>query len=1051
MKIEKLAQITLKVFLILILVCMAGLGIIYVLMQRNPEELANRYLSDVAQKTGLDISFNSVHVTLLPLPAIGLGDLNIKGENIELNIAWIALRPSLENLLHGDFLPGHISIFRPKLYYKSQQSLCEPLNLFKEIGKSFPGKKSDNSPVKTLSSFLPFYCGVDLIQGYAQIKGVQSQIAILNNLEAKLEILESGILSGEFDFGYLRASDGKRLLYALESFSVKGETDIDNILEEPAHATVAGRIRTASVIGDTEFTLQLENSVTAWSANLDLKSHLNLQGTELPATLSGRVFSLADSNEIICRSTEFSLDADSGVMDLQFRLPTKSFEWQLKGNMALNRVSLTQWLGFARGLPPGLQMALDNITNARLDFILNNHSLKVTNISATATGALFEGEGGVPDFAKPVVVLDLKSKKANLGLAIPESLVKTVEPVNFPHEPLTPKTGKPLPEGEQGVDYDIKLAAATLIYGPLTINNANLRIYPGRMDTIRLEDVLLDGSGDFYGGSLKGHCILGADPSLPIYISYQAKNVNMANLARVLPELPVKKGIFQGEAKVFSKGKKLDEFLGNLDGPVNFSGSNVIFKALDREQISKLALNNQLKGAKLIKNGVSCMGKWGLEAALKEFSAVLNLDGRLNFDSDGLSLKSVPASMKISFKEKLGPIPRNSSYAFRGQLTGQSASSQFSLQKASLELPGVKVQGNVNINAKNANCQGEISANVTDLQKLAKAFSQNLSSVPPAFSRMEVKSGYILQGTSIKLQKLSLKSGHIQTSGTLEAQLKAVPSFTFDLSTNRIDWEKDFGNTKDSAKKDWDFSWLKEFNCKGKLKIDSFLGWGFTINDIGLPLELEKGKLAINSLTGVFCGAPMRAQVEAEFNKGVNFKTIVAAKEFKLEDVAKASKMESVLLGKASVDAVLSATLDHAGQLVSRLHGLWNLKVVSGSFQSRDKKGNLKGSPTMVDLARASGKISNGRLESKDLLLRNADMEVSGEGWLDLVSDKVDCKLNVNMKNVPDFPLYVYGPVNNPKTSIGAGKLVLNALGGITSGIGNLFGGLFRGIGNIFK
>lgn len=78
-------------------------------------------------------------------------------------------------------------------------------------------------------------------------------------------------------------------------------------------------------------------------------------------------------------------------------------------------------------------------------------------------------------------------------------------------------------------------------------------------------------------------------------------------------------------------------------------------------------------------------------------------------------------------------------------------------------------------------------------------------------------------------------------------------------------------------------------------------------------------------------------------------------------------------------------------------------------------------------------------------------MQVTGEGWLNLVSNKIDCKLNVDMKNMPEFPLYVYGPLAKPTTSIGAGKLVLNAIGGITTGIGNIFGSMFKAVGNAFR
>ncbi len=78
-------------------------------------------------------------------------------------------------------------------------------------------------------------------------------------------------------------------------------------------------------------------------------------------------------------------------------------------------------------------------------------------------------------------------------------------------------------------------------------------------------------------------------------------------------------------------------------------------------------------------------------------------------------------------------------------------------------------------------------------------------------------------------------------------------------------------------------------------------------------------------------------------------------------------------------------------------------------------------------------------------------MEVSGGGWLNLGTKQIECSLNVNMKGLPDFPLRVYGPLGQTKTSIGAGKMVLNAIGGITTGFIDILGGIAEGALKIFR
>lgn len=1051
MTFQKFFNYSLKAFIILLITCLTVLCATYIFMQRNPQELASKYLNEAAKKSGLVISFKSVHVTLLPLPAIGLADLNVQGNDFELNIAWLSLRPSLLKLLGGDFVPEHIIVLRPKFYFQSDALLNDP---FAFLGKMGLRSASEKQQIKKIDmpALLSASCSLDVIEAYSLFTGNENRKAILKSLDASLFLNEVGELSGTLDCGSFRLSKDLVQLFSLEAVKLNGYCDLNNFFGEKSQLALSGRTRIGSVLEYADFNANIEYSDYDWSGNLDIDAVLNLDGELLPAMYKGRIFSLADSMEIISRNSEFMVDADSGKMELSFHMPTSKRPWSLDGKVFFNRVSLTQWLGFARGLPPGLQLALDNITNASLQFSLNALSLKLENISATSTGATFTGNGSVSDFLNPVVELDLKSRQVNLGLAIPEALIKSPEAVYFPYEPLTPRSGIPLAAGESGVGYDIKLAADKLIYGPLVINNAKLRIYPGKMDVMRLEDVLLDGSGKFYGGTVKGHCILGADPSLPLYIKFQSANINMAALARALPVLPFTQGIFQGEGAVFSKGKRLPEFLANLDGPLKFTGSKVTLAALKNEQISNLEFKSQLSGADTTKNGINFGGKWNLDIYLSGLSAALEMNGKLGFDANGLIVKSVPSSMKFKFLEKTATIPKGRSLELKGQLSAQSNKGQYKLEQISLDVPGARIQGNALINAKVMDCSGKMNVKVQDTASLMRFFSgTEMDSLPPLFSKLSLESNYSANIKGIKLQKINLLAAELRVSGYMNVDLIQKPNIEFDLNATELDWEKSFASNKEKRKSSWDFSWLKSFNCRGKLKLGTFTGWGVNLSAIKIPLDLENGKLSIADMRADFYGSELKAQAEMDFEKALKFKTIISASEFKLEEAAKAQKLESVLMGRASIGATLSATLNGAGEMPGKLDGLWNFRVVSGSWQGRDKGGKLKGSPIRFDLARASGKMRNGRMESNDILLKNGDMQVSGEGWLNLVSNKIDCKLNVDMKNMPEFPLYVYGPVDNPTTSIGAGKLVLNAIGGISAGIGNLFGNLFKGLGNIFR
>ena len=151
-------------------------------------------------------------------------------------------------------------------------------------------------------------------------------------------------------------------------------------------------------------------------------------------------------------------------------------------------------------------------------------------------------------------------------------------------------------------------------------------------------------------------------------------------------------------------------------------------------------------------------------------------------------------------------------------------------------------------------------------------------------------------------------------------------------------------------------------------------------------------------------------------------------------DLAAASKDRggSVALGgQATINSEADADLTASGQMPARLNGKWRFNVHNGFYQSREKDGQLKGKPTRFDSTGSSGTVTHGLAKSGDFYLKGQDLTVTGGGWVDLNNETLDCNFTVNMKNLPEFPMRMYGSLDNSKTSIGAGKLLLNTLGGV--------------------
>ena len=242
----------------------------------------------------------------------------------------------------------------------------------------------------------------------------------------------------------------------------------------------------------------------------------------------------------------------------------------LNGSLQAHRLSLTRWLGFARDLAPGLQMALDNITDSLLEFELDAEGLRVPYIVAHASGSRFTGSGGVARWAEPVVALDLTAPEVKLGRAIPEAVGTLPLQVYFPHGPLTSlraSRSTPLPPPDPATDlhigYDIRLNARTVHYDKAGNGTAVIRAM-----------------GDFYEGRLKGRCAIGGPSDMPTFdIDLRLDKVHGSKLVRDFDLIPVRRGMLSAQAAITSRGSDLDVFLKSMRGTVTADGSKGLLPA----------------------------------------------------------------------------------------------------------------------------------------------------------------------------------------------------------------------------------------------------------------------------------------------------------------------------------------------------------------------------------------------------------------------------------------------------------------------------------------
>ncbi len=926
---------------------------------------------------------------------------------------------------------------------------------------------------------LPGRFRLAISQGEADINGADKAHLTVSGLQCDIETASGTRLQGNaFCTTAVLQPEGK-LPARLEHFAVEGKTDLAAPLTKTPQLAAKGTVFLPNWLARLNFTLGLKADANGWSLTNDLEGDLRKEEVLLPAHLTG-ILAQRNTNDqgINLENMRLRLGQDDVSVNGTLRMGGPDM-FSVEGRLQLHRASLTEWLGFARNLAPGLQVALDELTQGSLDFSLDGNGLRVPHIDVTAAGSRFLGSGGVASWAKPELLLDLKAETVSLGRAIPESVgVQPTEP-RYGHGPLTPLPGKPVVPGEIGLDYNVRLAATRVNYGPIVINDALVVIKQGLVDPVtHLEDTLLIVDGTLYGGSVKGDTILGGSPDAPYAIRLHMRDVNGENLARDLPVMPVSGGKLRGDVDIMSQGRELDVFLGKLRGtvtakaekgqlrpPNNVTGKAspgaVGFKALD--------VSLKVRTAAWDQGRLGLEGQWAATIADDGIDAKVGLNGRLWFSGDGqgggnMDFQNLPGTIDLSLSPEKSFQPEGLQAQISGKFSCQAARNQLSATDAHMRALGADISGaaQIGMGKDGLTWQGKVSAFVPDSSKTLRLLGAASPSVPQPLRKIEMDTAFKGDTSSLALSGFRAKIDQNDISGSISLDWRKELALRFKLSTPQFDIDRylntksggqtGHGNAKGKTEdKLWDLRFMRTISADGEVHVGQLTLWKLHTQDLRLKVKMDSGNLRYESQGGKFYGSPISAHGELRFNKGVGFANTLSIEGFDLAAASKDRGGSVALGGRASLTSEVDAELTGPKQLPAHLNGKWRSSIHSGFYQSRDKDGQLKGKPTRFEAAGSSGTITKGIVKSGDFYLKGQDLKVTGGGWVDLNNETLDCNFTVNMKNLPEFPMRLYGSLDNSKTSIGAGKLLLNTIGGITQGFVDVLGSVVEGTWKLFR
>ncbi|MDR0816958.1 MAG: hypothetical protein LBN28_06195 [Desulfovibrio sp.] len=880
------------------------------------------------------------------------------------------------------------------------------------------------------------------------------------------------------------APDDARKLTAFFSAPTQGEafapSEDMRLTVEQGEADLAGKDTARLQLSGMDCDLSvLQSKAGGRRVKADVRGAVRIDGAITPFALGGVAVTRGRSNQggrlVDFEDIDMRLGGDSARLNAVLtRHDADAAGFSLAGSLHVQHVSLTRWLGFARNLSPGLQWALDSVTDAVLDFSLDGRGLSVPHIEASAAGGRFTGSGGVRTWANPEVALDLTADRLRLETGIPEAVGRLPEPPDFPHGPLTPMPGEPLKPGEIGVDYNIRLGARTLDYGSVAFENAGVAITQGKQDENGLEDTLLTADARFCGGSLHGEAVFGGGHANPYAVNLRFRDVDGAAASETLAVLPVNKGRLRGDVQITSQGRSIAEFLEKLRARVDVvltQGALLLPDAVSAGEaragagtldISSLVVSVDAHSGVWEKGRLALNGQWSsvLEAAgcklRSELAGTLSFGG--SADGGAVFFNNCPGVFSLQFVSADWAALQGVSAELRGNFSLRECN-QAAIGNARLSVPGIEVSGNIQLGGGGAGAafKGAVAARSKDMAQVTRLFGVTNAHFLSSVRELTLDTDIRGDMRAVTLGNLRAVVDQTKVTGSFSAVWREQPNLEFDLAADAVNIDRLFSDRKEKtnkklpAGKAWDLRFLRGMHVKGALRVSSLTLWGLNLRDVMLPVLLENGHLACSPVKAGFYGSILHGKSVMDFDRGLRF-----AADFNVDgaDMTGASKDMGggvVLGGKVGLSAAISGVLDGPGQMPSALNGVWRFFVRDGSYQKRGSDGERKGKAIDFATADASGDIKAGVARSNDFTLQGKGLAMNGGGVVDLNSDTVDCNFFVNMPGVPEIPIRLHGGLRNSKTTVSVGKVILNTLGAVPKGIFDVLGDVVQGTWKLLR
>ncbi len=839
-------------------------------VQLNADRLTSNALERLTRESGIDISFRDAGIHLLPLPGLILEDVEIHPrEGLVFKARALIAAPNLFSLIRAKFEPEFVIVDEPTLYGTLDTGFGA---LAGALAAGVPGQEAGAEPL-SLNDILPLHCRVHVHDGQLQLVDRDGACIRLTGLETRLTCANPPLHAFDRVGGEVRISSldvrTRDFAAALRDVAFSGRCSP----HDPAgtlEAGLSGRGAMTPMGLAASVSLRVDANGGTPKASWRTSGSFALDGAVIPWALDGsaegggsaahKVWAdvvpgdIPASQSFALTIDRFNLGDDRLHLDGLLRADPRNPA--VYGRLAINRVSLTRWLDFARGLSPGLQIALDDIRDGHIDFAVDRKGLSCPRVRARAAGSVFAGEGGVEAWAKPVVFLDMTSAFVDLGRAIPEAVGVIRDKPDYGHKCLTamtmadifpraagqseasasppaePKQADVRPaapaqaqqpdktrtqgaaaaakrsesaaEQERWLGYDIRLKAERIHYGYIDLTNGGVVITPGVNSRGESSARIAMQSG-LYDGQVWGDAWFSGETETEYEFAVNTKDVNLSGLHKAMSFILVNRGTGRCQVRVRSKGSEINRFLSNLQGTINLS---VVRAAMEDDRYfspfrSDITLS--LASAAFRNSALGLNGRWQVDYRASDWAADGSLQGQIWFggegDRAGIRFDNMDADVKGRDMEHLLSFCKGQSIpvSLKGKAFCDSSRLQFGAKQARLEAPGISARGDILVRKEGrlVSFTGDLASGSVNVPRLSAALIGRTPDVPALLQDLDFTDTHVAASEKgVNATRLHTRVDGTPVMGSASvSNFSATPLIEFNLHCGDINLDRHIRST----------------------------------------------------------------------------------------------------------------------------------------------------------------------------------------------------------------------------------------------------------------